>query len=88
MSRARNGPWNRCFLVAGIIRRDATVTDVRDWLRANGEDVSRDQVKAALSGLCASKSPLVEKSVQGRRGHGMPSLYRLTDQDRAVFTED
>jgi hypothetical protein len=85
---ARNGLWHRCFLVAGIIGRDATVADVRDWLRANGEDVSREQVKAALRGLCGGESPLAEKSAQGRRGYGMPTLYRLTERGRAVFAED
>lgn len=84
----RTGLQSRCFLVLAILGREVAAADVRAFLRGEGEDVSYEQVRAALAGLCRAKTPLAERSVQGSQGQGHVSWYRLTEHGRQVIAEE
>jgi hypothetical protein len=83
----RNGLPHTCFLVLAMLGREATFADVRQFLLADGEDITAQQVKSALRVLCRGDAPLAERT---ERGGGLRhhSRYRLSEHGHAVLAED
>jgi hypothetical protein len=77
-----------CFLALGMLGGQATTTEVRLFLKREGENLRPAQVRGSLHYLARRRQPsLAEVAQHGQAGHGRPNLWRLTEAGRGLLAE-
>lgn len=74
------GLTGTCMLVAGILGRPATATEIHAWLLRDGENLTAKQVYDALRHAALKEPPLMSPGPDGS--------WRLTEDGHALLREE